>query len=333
MDAGIVPAVRHYDAKYQPTLKRSDIVIGRGLSILAGKGRLFTQLPNADAIRHGALGPWTYRRFENGHPARNSLSGLLLVFDGFVVFWRRDEPDMDRRPGALCPNREAGTCKIVHQQDHGRHSDRLGDHYGFGNLNREVENRQAIIACAHTYIENLTLRIKTMAHEEHITEALERVDSVFKKRPEAAMDTTKSSAVLAEGFKVNVTEFENTAVVDMSEPMGGGGTGPSPGFYSRTGLISCVAIGIKIAAAMERVPLDSVNVDLEMDWDDRGIFGTDGSPPDPVATRMTISVQSPAPEATVQKIIETGLRNDPFLQMALKPQKIEQTINIAQSST
>lgn len=169
-----------------------------------------------------------------------------------------------------------------------------------------------------------------MAHDEHITIALERLAGVFKKRPATAFDTTKSRAVLAKGFKVNVTEGDNTAVMDMGEVMGGTGAGPSPGFFGRAGLISCIAMGIKIAAAVARVPLDSVTVEVEMDWDNRGMFGTDAAPPDPVSTRLTISVQSPAPKATVQRIIEEGLRNDAWLQIALKPQKIEQIIHITQ---
>ena len=92
-------------------------------------------------------------------------------------------------------------------------------------------------------------------------------------------------------------------------------------------------MGIKVAAAVARVPLDKVIVEVEMDWDDRGMFGTDNVPPDPVSTRLIISVQSPAPEATVQKIIEEGLRNDSWLQIALRPQKIEQIIRITHKGT
>lgn len=171
-----------------------------------------------------------------------------------------------------------------------------------------------------------------MAYEEHITVALERLAGVFRKRSATAFDTSRSRAVLTKGFQVNVTEGDNTAVMDMGEVMGGDGTGPTPGFFGRAGLISCIAMGIKMAAAVARVPLDSVIVEVEMDWDNRGMFGTDNAPPDPVSTRLIISVQSPAPKATVQQIIEEGLQNDSWLQIALKPQKIEQIIHISQES-
>ena len=172
-----------------------------------------------------------------------------------------------------------------------------------------------------------------MAYEEHVTVALERLTGIFEKRPASALDTTKSRAVLSKGFLVNVTEGDNTAVMDMGEVMGGTGAGPTPGFFGRAGLISCVAMGIKIAAAVERVPLDSVIVEIEMDWDNRGMFGTDNAPPDPVSTRLIISVQSPAPKATIQQIIEEGLRNDAWLQITLRPQNIEKIIRINQKGT
>lgn len=92
-------------------------------------------------------------------------------------------------------------------------------------------------------------------------------------------------------------------------------------------------MGIKAAAALARVPLDSVEVEVEMDWDNRSMFGAEGVPPDPVATRLTISVQSPADEKLVRQIIDDGLRNDAWLQIALRPQNIEQSIQITRSSS
>ena len=70
-----------------------------------------------------------------------------------------------------------------------------------------------------------------MADEEHVTIALERLAGVYKKRPATACYTSKSRAVLAKGFEVNVTEGDNTAVIDMGEVMGGNGAGPTPGFF------------------------------------------------------------------------------------------------------
>lgn len=60
-----------------------------------------------------------------------------------------------------------------------------------------------------------------MAADDNITVALERLVGVFEKRPATAMDTTKSRAVMTGGFRVDVTEGDNTAVMDMGDVMGG----------------------------------------------------------------------------------------------------------------
>jgi uncharacterized OsmC-like protein len=55
--------------------------------------------------------------------------------------------------------------------------------------------------------------------------------------------------------------------------MGGEDAGPTPGYYARAGIVGCVAIGIKMAAARACYNFRRVDVRLECDFDDRAFYG------------------------------------------------------------
>lgn len=119
-----------------------------------------------------------------------------------------------------------------------------------------------------------------------------------------------------------------TAVIDMGEVLGGEGAGPTPGFFGRAALSGCIAIGLKMTAVRAGVPLDKICVDVEMDFDNRGLFGIEDVYAGPVETRVTISVESAAPEADIRALLPTALKNDPWLRMLVDPQAIEPVLKI-----
>ena len=103
----------------------------------------------------------------------------------------------------------------------------------------------------------------------------------------------------------------------MPKVLGGDGSAPTPGFFIRAGLIGCVAIGIKMTAAREGVPLESVDVDVEMDFDDSAVFGLGSNSAAPLETRFTIALQSSAPWDQVTAMVDRALAADTFF-LALK---------------
>lgn len=167
-----------------------------------------------------------------------------------------------------------------------------------------------------------------MASNEHIAAALNRVVKIFEKKPAAGLDTNRTRARLENGLKCVVREDEHSATIDMGEIMGGEGAGPGPGFFGRASLASCVAIGLKMAAARAGVPIDAIDVDVEMDWDNRGLLGMGDAPAATTGIRLYINVHSRAPKEAVQAAIGEGLKNDPWLHTFINPQTIDPDIRI-----
>jgi uncharacterized OsmC-like protein len=69
------------------------------------------------------------------------------------------------------------------------------------------------------------------------------------------------------------------ATTDMPAGVGGTATVPSPGWLFRAAAAACVASLIGIRAAMSGIRLESADVTVDSESDDRGILGLDSTIP------------------------------------------------------
>lgn len=167
-----------------------------------------------------------------------------------------------------------------------------------------------------------------MADDQQIAAAASRVAAAFRKKPELALDSNHTSCVLHDGLKCEVREGDHRLVADMGPVMGGEGHGPTPGFYGRAALISCIAIGLKMTAARHSVAIDSIRVEVENDWDNRGMFAMDGALARALAFRVTIDIKSNAEPHALQAVIDEGLATDAWLQTFVAPYDITPVVRI-----
>jgi uncharacterized OsmC-like protein len=99
----------------------------------------------------------------------------------------------------------------------------------------------------------------------------------------------------------------------MPAKVGGGETAPTPGVLGRAALAGCLTIGIAAWAARLGVPVDAVEVEVEADFDARGELGVEGVPPGYQQVRYTVSIDSPAPRAELDRLLATAERHSPYL--------------------
>ena len=78
--------------------------------------------------------------------------------------------------------------------------------------------------------------------------------------------------------------------MDVSKVVGGDDTGPTPGFLSRASIAGCVSMGIKQAAVKEGLVIDSVSVDIEMDFAEGASLGFGEDSAAPLETRFFIEL-------------------------------------------
>jgi hypothetical protein len=81
-----------------------------------------------------------------------------------------------------------------------------------------------------------------MSTREETKVAIERAIKAIQLRPSIADYTIRSSAHVGDTLKCNYTENDWNLQMDVSESVGGDGSAPSPGVFSRAALTGCLAI-------------------------------------------------------------------------------------------
>jgi hypothetical protein len=143
-----------------------------------------------------------------------------------------------------------------------------------------------------------------MDTQSHIRLSLLRAREAFDRRPSAALQ--EDSAAIAVWNGRLSTHLLHPSVpelgTDMPSALGGGGGRPSPGWYFRAGVASCMVTSIAMEAALQGIALTRLEVEAHSESDARGMLGTAGVPSGPL--RFWLKVAWGSPDAS-----ETALRS------------------------
>ena len=125
-------------------------------------------------------------------------------------------------------------------------------------------------------------------------DALERAQRVFLEKPAAARKAGAiATAVWRNGLFCEITgPASEKAMMDMPEPMGGNGSGPSPGWLLRASMASCAATSIAMRAAMLGIELRQLEVSVKSESDARGLVGIPNAPTAFGDMRMSIRISA-----------------------------------------
>ncbi len=111
---------------------------------------------------------------------------------------------------------------------------------------------------------------------ESIRSAIERASGQLAEHPEAAAGADAPAiAVREERLRFSVHGPSGELITDMAASLGGGGGAPSPGWLLRAALSSCTATVIAMRAARLGIALDTLEVTVESESDNRGLLGLD----------------------------------------------------------
>lgn len=110
---------------------------------------------------------------------------------------------------------------------------------------------------------------------QDIAAAMQRVESVLRRRPEAGLqDDTPALAQWAGGLRARAAHANGTALVtDMPAEIGGSGEGVTPGWLLRAALASCAVTRIAMSAAAAGIVLQTLEARAHSRSDARGLFG------------------------------------------------------------
>jgi uncharacterized OsmC-like protein len=117
-----------------------------------------------------------------------------------------------------------------------------------------------------------------------IAAAMQRVETVLRRRPEAGVhEDAPAAASWLGGTRVLSRHVGGAALLtDMPGELGGSGDQVTPGWLFRAGLASCLATCIAMRAAAAGIELESLVVTAASRSDTRGLLGMADAAGDPV---------------------------------------------------
>lgn len=148
-----------------------------------------------------------------------------------------------------------------------------------------------------------------------VGDAIERLSAAISADPlKARAKNMPATARLVEGLQCELSgPYNERLITDMAPAIGGGASGPNPGWLLRGALASCTATVIAMRAATLGVALGSLEVTVETDSDLRGILGLDESVSSghgPVRIKVKISAPSASPDV-LREIVVWADRHSP----------------------
>ena len=138
---------------------------------------------------------------------------------------------------------------------------------------------------------------------------------------------------LVPGLECAVTDGQWTLTVAMGAKSGGTNAGPNPGVLARGALGSCLALNYAMWAIRLDVPIETLEVDVEADYDSRGELGvSDEVPPGYTQVRYRVAIASPASDSDVRNLIEMADKHCAVLDVFSRALDVRRDIQLVRPS-
>lgn len=168
-----------------------------------------------------------------------------------------------------------------------------------------------------------------MPTPDEMRETFRRNARAVTLRPGVGQTTGRTSIRVRDGTTCEVTNGKWTFVVDLGKDSGGNDAGPGPGVLERAAFGSCLAMGYATWAAVMDVPLDSIEVDVESDFDARPMLGVTDEHPGFSSIRYHVRIESSAPEEDIRRVIDQADRLSPVRDDFARAIPIARTVEIS----
>lgn len=165
-----------------------------------------------------------------------------------------------------------------------------------------------------------------MVDAEKIRTEYERKLKALKRRPAAGRQTDVAKVRVKDDLTCDIEDgpWKLTSASGLSENK----VGPGPGVFVRAALGSCLGLSYMTWAARLGVPISSVEVEVQTDFDARGTYGLDGIPAGFEEVRYTVTVESPAPKDDIVRVLDTADAGSCMFNVFSRPIKLCRHVHI-----
>ena len=167
-----------------------------------------------------------------------------------------------------------------------------------------------------------------MKEQDEIKNKFERTIKALTLKPSLGHGTGVSKTRIINGLTCETKEGDWVFKSDMPKQVGGYDTASSPGALGRAALGSCLAIGYMMWASKLEIKIDSLEVEIQADYDDGGLFNTSDSPPGYLVIRYLVKIKSPASADEIENLLNKGDKHSPYLDVFSRAQTCVRKVEI-----
>ncbi len=167
-----------------------------------------------------------------------------------------------------------------------------------------------------------------MKEQDDIKNKFIRSQKALTLKPSLGLGTGVSKTRIVNGLSCETIEDDWVFKTDMPEQIGGFASASSPGALGRAALGSCLAIGYMMWASKLDVIIESLEVEIEADYDDGGLFDTSDSPPGYLEIRYLVRIKSLASPNEIENVLNLGDKHSPYLDVFSRAQSCKRQIEL-----
>lgn len=164
---------------------------------------------------------------------------------------------------------------------------------------------------------------------ERIREIFDRNAQALAMRSGLGRGTGSTRARVVDGLFCEVTDGPWSIVVRQGRDAGGDPGLPNPGMIGRGALGSCLALSYMMWAAHRGVAVRSLEVEVQADYDSRGLYGVGDVRPGYAEVRYVVTVDSPAPRAELERLLDEADAHCPYLDVFARAQPMKREVRHA----
>lgn len=167
-----------------------------------------------------------------------------------------------------------------------------------------------------------------METQQLIKSKFERSEKALTLKPSIGLGKKISVTKLINGLSCEIREGNWVVKTDMPEQVGGNSGAPTPGVFGRAALGACLASGYMMWASKLNIPIDSLEIQIEADFDDGGTFGTSDAFPGYSEVRYHVKIKSPVSSKEIKTFLDKADRHSPYLDVFSRAQPCVRSIEI-----
>ena len=167
-----------------------------------------------------------------------------------------------------------------------------------------------------------------MEAQKEIKNKFERNEKALTLKPKLGLSTGVSVTRVVDGLQCEIKEGDWELKTDMPIQVGGNGSAPTGGVLGRAALGSCLASGYMMWASKLNIQIDNLEIRIEADYDDGGLFATSVAPPGYSEIRYHVHIESPLSAEEIETFLDKADKHSPYLDVFSRAQVCKREIHI-----